>query len=77
MFNRNYEITICMSNDENGVALPDKLCTWIKTENEHIYSIGGKIYYGFTSKTPIQKVAKLLEEKLYKCTAYIVGGTIF
>lgn len=76
MFNRNYTITICMDHDENGITLPNELCTWIKTENEHVYCMDGKLYYGFTSKIPIQKVAKLLEEKIYKCATNIVGGTI-
>ena len=83
MFNK-YEITLCAKKNDVVEELGAMDCLGHYTANievkglvGHVYTKDNLVFYGFTSKLPVHKVAKMLKDKMYKTDVNVVGGTIF
>ena len=84
MFDKKYEITLCANKNDVVKKLGAMDCIGKYTEDIEIknsvgqvYTEGDLLFYGFTSKVPVHKVANMLKAKMDKKNVYVVGGTIF
>lgn len=77
-----YEITLCANKNEvvKNLGAMDCLGKYtadieLKYSVGHVYTMGDLVFYGFTSKLPVQEVASMLKA-MNKIKIDVVGGTI-
>lgn len=78
-----YDITLCSNKNRVVEELGAMDCLGeytsdieVKGTVASVYTIDDFVFYGFTSKLSVHKVATMLKQKLYKTKVDVVGGTI-
>ena len=78
-----YDVTLCVDKNEVVEKLGAMDCLGkytadieLKDSVGHVYTMDNLVFYGFTSKLPAYRVAKIMREKEYIKEANVVDGTV-
>lgn len=84
MFNKKYKITLCANKNDVVKKLGAMDCLGkytvdieVKNSVGHVYTKDNLVFYGFTSKLPVHKVANMLKANMNNTSVYVVGGIVF